>query len=104
MKKWIIGAATVLALYSLPAANSAQARMANPSLAETPLAQSDVQQAHYRSYRHYHGRQHWRRHYNRYGYRHRYRHCWNDRIRVRTPAGYFVWRTHRRCGWRFRYW
>jgi hypothetical protein len=94
--RWIAAAAS-FALIAFAAPGSAQARLANSSLAATPLAgESQVQQAQY--YRH---RRHYRPHYRyRHHYRHRYRHCWNERVRVRTPAGYFVWRTHRRCGWR----
>lgn len=90
MIRSILAAAAVAAVCALAA--PAQARLANPGLA--PAAPAVVQDAHYRPYRHYHRGSHYRRH--------RYRHCWTERVRVRTPAGYFVWRTYRRCGWRYR--
>jgi hypothetical protein len=96
MKYRLIAAAASFALIAFAVPGSAQARLANPSLAATPLAgTSQVQEAQYYRHRRYH-----RRHYRHH--RHRYRHCWHERVRVRTPAGYFVWRTHRRCGWRWR--
>jgi hypothetical protein len=90
----ILAAAAVAALFALAVPAPAQARLANPGLNEAAPAVD--QDTHYRPYRHWHRRSSYRRH--------RYRHCWNERIRVRVPGGYFVWRTHRRCGWRYRYW
>lgn len=95
MKYRLIAAAASFALLALATPGPAQAAIANSSLAVSPLAGShtQVQEAqYYRSHRRYH------RH--RYYHRKRYRHCWNERVRVRTPAGVFVYRTHRRCGWR----
>ena len=76
-----IVAAVAAASFALAAPGEAEARMANPGL--TSAAPTAAQHVQY--YRHH------RRH----------RHCWNERVRVRAPGGYFVWRTHRRCGWRY---
>ncbi|WP_156380990.1 hypothetical protein [Pseudolabrys sp. Root1462] len=97
MIRTAIVAAVVAAAFALAVPGAAEARMANPGLnSAAPTATQDVQY-----YRHGYNRRHYR--YNRHrGYRHhaRYRHCWNERVRVRTPGGYVVWRTHRRCSWR----
>lgn len=101
MKSWILGAAAAVALSALSFGGPAQARMANPSLA-IEHANPGLQQTHYRRYRHSHSRRHWNRDRDRSWRGHRYRRCWNDRVRVRTPIGSFVYRTVRRCGWRYR--
>ncbi len=100
MTRSLILAAAAAALFAVAAPGAAQARMYNPVLNEIAPAkvlpeQAQPENVHYRRYRHSHRGWHPRRH--------RYRHCWNDRVRVRVPGGYFVWRTHRRCGWRWRY-
>ena len=88
MIRVLIGAAAAAACIALTAPVPAQARMANPGLnSDVPGVAQDV---HYRRYRHSHRYYHPRRH----------RSCWNQRVRVRVAGGYFVWRTHRRCGWR----
>ena len=95
MIRTIIVAAVAAASFALAVPGTANARMANPGLnSAAPTATTDVQY-----YRHrYHRRHH------RYYLHHsrRYRHCWRERVRVHTPGGYVVWRTHRRCGWRWR--
>lgn len=93
MIRVFIGTAVAAVLIAFTAPGPAQARMANPGLsAEVPNLTQDVQYRRHRGY------------YRHRGYRHRSyrrsRHCWNQRVRVRVPGGYFVWRTHRRCGWR----
>lgn len=94
-----IGAAITAALITM--ANPVQAAISSGGLsahlARSSAAPVEVEPVHYRQYRHSHRYQ---RYYHRRQYR-RYRHCWNDRVRVRVPGGYFVWRTHRRCGWRY---
>ncbi|MBS0248832.1 MAG: hypothetical protein JSR61_19610 [Proteobacteria bacterium] len=94
MMRTAVIAAVAAASFALAVPGAAEARMANPGLnTATPSATLDVQY-----YRH----RYYRRHHPRY-YRHhrRHRRCWNERVRVRVPGGYFVWRTHRRCGWRY---
>jgi hypothetical protein len=92
MTRLLACAAAAAAFIALALPGTAQARMADPGL--NSAIPSTVQDTHYRSYRHSHGSRQYRRH--------RYRHCYNQRVRVRTPAGVFVYRTHRRCGWRWR--
>lgn len=92
MTRVIACAAAAAAFIALTLPGTAQARLADPGL--NTVVPSAVQDSHYRPYRHWHSRDRYRRH--------RYRHCWNERVRVRVPGGYFVWQTHRRCGWRWR--
>ncbi|MFN3655795.1 MAG: hypothetical protein ACK4UO_00910 [Pseudolabrys sp.] len=94
MTRLLACAAAAAAFIALALPGTAQARMANPGL--NSAVPSTVQDAHYRPYRHYHNRRYQRRHVNRY------RHCWNQRVRVRVAGGHIVWRTHRRCAWRYR--
>jgi hypothetical protein len=98
MKRTLVLAAAAVAATMAFASAPAQARMYNPVLNEIAPAQTLVQNVHYRSYRHSH-----RRHHNKWrNQRHRYRHCYNERVRVHIPGGRIVFRTHRRCGWRWR--
>lgn len=92
MTRLIACAAAAAAFIALALPGTAQARMANPGL--NSAIPSTVEDTHYRPYRHWHGRDRYQRH--------RYRHCRNERVRVRTPAGVFVFRTERRCAWRYR--
>lgn len=85
-------AAAAFLAFALPA--PAQAHMADPGL--RTIVPSNVQETHYRPYRHVHRRHH--RHHARH--RHRHRHCWNERVRVRVAGAHFVWRTKRHCVWR----
>ncbi|MBI1202906.1 MAG: hypothetical protein GC182_10375 [Rhodopseudomonas sp.] len=86
----MIFAALAAGALALSAPIPAQAAMANPGLQQSVPSSSLVHKTQYR--RDYH-RRHWR-------HRHRYRHCWNHRIRVRHHH-HWVWRTVRRCGWRW---
>ncbi len=99
MIRTMIVAAVAAASFALAVPGAAEARMANPGLnSAAPAATQDVQY-----YRRGYNRRHYRysRHRGYYGHHwRRYHHCWNQRVRVRTPGGYVVWRTHRRCGWR----
>lgn len=96
MKRMIICAAAAIGFLAFSAPLPAQARMAYSGLNQaSPELVQDVQ---YRRHRRYNRHRSYNRHYNR----NRYRHCWNERVRVRTHAGHFVVRTHRRCGWRWR--
>lgn len=98
MKRTMILAAAAAALFALSAPGPARAGFANPGLNQIAPANPLVQETHYRRYRHSH-----RYRGYRYGYRgHRYRHCYNERVRIRVPGGRLVFRTHRRCGWRYR--
>ena len=96
MLRTTFAAAAAAALFAFAAPAPAQAYMANPGLStELPSNVEPVQYRHHRRhYRHRHYNRH--RHYRRYSHRR----CWNERIRVRVGPGYYVWRTHRRCGWR----
>jgi hypothetical protein len=96
MTRSFLLAAAAAAVVALTA--PAQAHMANPGLASAVTPQSQASPIQTVRYRHHRYRS-WRHHYARHPRRHR--HCWNDRVRVRVPGGYFVWRTHRRCGWRY---
>jgi hypothetical protein len=87
----LAAAAAAVMTWGMPA----QARMANPGLNTATATQ--IQTVRYRHHRYHRS---WRHH--RAWHPRRYRHCWNQRVRVRVPGGYFVWRTHRRCGWRYR--
>jgi hypothetical protein len=80
-------AAVVCAAFAVP---SAQAHVANGGL--NAAAPGLVEDAHYTGYPHSHARHHSRR----------YRHCWNQRVRVRTASGHVVYRTVRRCAYRYR--
>ena len=93
MIRTIIVAAVAAASFALAVPGAAEARMANPGLnSAAPTATQDVQY-----YRHRYHRRHHRyyRHHTR-----RYRHCWSERVRVRVRHGHYVYRVHRRCGWR----
>jgi hypothetical protein len=96
MKRFILAAAAaalISGLAGLAGLAPAQARMANPALEHTtPSAVQDVQYRH-RDYRRHHHRY---RHHSR-----RHRHCWNHRVRVYVRHGHYVWRTQRRCAWRY---
>ena len=96
MTRLIACAAAAAAFIALALPGTAQARMANPGL--NTAAPSQVQDVQYRYRRHYNRRYHHGRHHAR----HRYRHCYNQRVRVRVAGGHIVWRTHRRCAWRWR--
>lgn len=94
MIRTMIVAAIAAASFALAVPGKAEAHMANPGLSS--VVPSAVQEAQY-----YHRRYYGHRPYRSYGYYpRRHRHCWNERVRVRVSGGYFVWRTHRRCGWR----
>jgi hypothetical protein len=95
MRHLILGLAALLTMTVMIASAPAEARMTNGALSANGLTDTGVQTVHYRRYRHSHRPS--------YRSRSRYRHCWNERIRVRTPIGVFVYRTVRRCGWRYRY-
>jgi len=98
MIRTAIVAAVAAAAFALAVPAPAEARVANPGLSSA--APSAVQEAQYYHRRH-HRRYYSHRPYRSYGYYpRRHRSCWNERVRVRVPGGYFVWRTHRRCGWR----
>jgi hypothetical protein len=94
MIRSLILAAAAASLFAFTSAAPAQARMANPGLNQIAPANILTQDVQYRRDRY--------RHHRRWHHRHRYRHCYNQRVRVRVAGGYFVWRTHRRCGWRWR--
>jgi hypothetical protein len=93
MKRTMIMAAAVAALFALSA--PAQAGFANPGLGA--LTAAPVQSVQFQIYIGPDGRRHHRRYH-----RSRYRHCWNHRYRVRYHHRW-VWRTVRRCDWRYRY-
>ena len=95
MKRTMILATAVAALFALSAPGPAQASIANPGLGA--LTAPLVQDAQFQVYIGPDGRRHHRR-YGRHQSR-RYRHCWNHRYRVRSHYGW-RWRTVRRCGWR----
>ena len=93
--KTTIFAAVAATMMALGATAPAQARMANPNLANPTLntvapAGSLVQNVQYYRY-HRHHRRHYRRHH---------RHCWTHRVRVRVGYHRYAWRVVRRCGWR----
>jgi hypothetical protein len=93
MIRSIILAAAAAAVVAMTA--PAQARMADPGLRSAAASQVETVRYRHHRYHRYHR-------YRHYGWHHRrHRHCWNQRVRVRIPGGYFVWRTHRRCGWRY---
>lgn len=102
MTRTLILAAAAAFIVALSAPGPAQARMANPGLnSATPTVTQEAQYYNRHYNRRHHRRAYRHRAYRSYGYYpRRYRSCWNERVRIRTPAGYFVWRTHRRCGWR----
>lgn len=77
--------------FAVPA--PAQASMVNPGLNSIAPAHVLVQDVQYRRDR--------RR--IRRNVRQRYRHCWNHRVRVRVAPHRYIWRTVRRCDWRYRY-
>lgn len=97
MIKTILSAVAAAALIAFAVPAPAQANMLGARLLNSGLrtaAPSLIEDAQYRRHR-----RHWRG-----DRRHRYRHCWRERVRVRVPGGYFVWRSVRRCGWRWRGW
>ena len=87
MKRTMIIAA---ALFALSAPAPAHANMANPALGSSALPLVQNAQLHV-----YLGDRRYRRHH------YRYRHCWNHSYRVRYHH-HWVWRTVRRCSWRYR--
>lgn len=92
-------AAAAAALFALISPGPAQATIANPALSSAvPTAAEHVQ--YYYGPRRHRGYRSYRPHRSYGYYPRRHRHCWNQRVRVRVAGGYFVWRTHRRCGWR----
>ena len=87
-----IAAAAAVTTCAVAYSNPGHARFFDRSLAKAAPAQ--VQDAsHWR-------RDRWRPWHRHYGWSRRHRDCWYERVRVRTPYGYFVWRTVRRCSWR----
>lgn len=92
MIKAIVCAAAIASCFALTAPAPAQASMINPGLSQNlPSSVIDVQYRHHSDRRDHRS---WRHH-------RRYRHCWTHRYRVRHHHRW-VWRTVRRCGWRYR--
>jgi len=99
MRRTIIFAAVAAAMMAFVTAAPVQARMTNPGLNTVAPTTPLVEDVHYRRYRHTHR---YNRHRARHYQGHRYRHCYNHRVRVPIAGGRIVFRTHSRCGWRYR--
>jgi hypothetical protein len=85
--------AAVFVAFTAPA--PAQARMIDPGL--TTATHSIVQDVQYWRHRRHLRHGYW---YHGRSWGHRDWRCWHERIRVRRH-GHWVWRTVRRCGWRY---
>lgn len=90
MIRTMICTAAAGAFVALAMQAPAQARMFDPALQSAAPAVTENAQYWYDPYRH-----------RRWEHRRRHHRCWYERVRVRTPGGYFVWRSVRRCAWRY---
>jgi hypothetical protein len=91
MFRAILCAAALAGFMALAVPAPAKASMLDPGLA-TATSSKIVQDAQYWPYRPYG--------YPPYGYQPRHRVCWYERVRVRWHDRW-VWRSVRRCGWRY---
>jgi hypothetical protein len=89
MFRAILCATALAGFMALAVPAPAKASMLDPGLATSLKIVQDAQYWPYRPYG-----------YPPYGYQPRHRVCWYERVRVRWH-GRWVWRSVRRCGWRY---